>query len=172
ASPQAAFQPLRLHPTGIARNETSPASRLKTLGYLDAVLGAREAAAAGFDEALFRNTRGALACAGTGNVFCLFGDRLATPPLRDGVLPGIVRAEILRLAPACGLRAEEVSLTSAAVSDADAVFLTNSLRLLAPVQAVGKTDFASATHPAVIRLTAALRAEVARSCGVSEDRVA
>ena len=36
----AAFAPLRLWPTPIARNDTSPAARLKTLGYLDAVLAA------------------------------------------------------------------------------------------------------------------------------------
>ncbi|MEE7438856.1 hypothetical protein MOR12E_06120 [Methylobacterium oryzae] len=52
---------------------------MKTLGYLDAVLAAREAAAAGFDEALFRNTRGRVACAGTGNLFALFGANLVTP---------------------------------------------------------------------------------------------
>uniref|UniRef100_UPI0005B297F9 aminotransferase class IV n=1 Tax=Methylobacterium sp. B34 TaxID=95563 RepID=UPI0005B297F9 len=34
----ASFAPLRLWPTAIARNDTSPTARLKTLGYLDAVL--------------------------------------------------------------------------------------------------------------------------------------
>src|SRR5438094_518816 len=83
------------------RNAPSLAARLKTLGYLDAVLAAREAAAAGFDEALFCNTRGHVACAGTGNLFALFGQSLVTPPLTDGVLAGIVRAEILGLAAGC-----------------------------------------------------------------------
>jgi branched-chain amino acid aminotransferase len=159
-----AFAPLRLWPTAIARNDTSPAARLKTLGYLDAVLAAREAAAAGFDEALFRNTRGHVACAGTGNLFALFGERLVTPPLEDGVLAGIVRAEVLRLAGGCGLGAEERSLSLPDLRGAEAVFLTNSLRLLAPV--------ASAGHPAVARLAAALKIAVARSCGVTEEEVA
>ena len=47
------FAPLRLTFTSIARNDTSPTARLKTLGYLDAVLAARDAQAQGFDEALF-----------------------------------------------------------------------------------------------------------------------
>jgi branched-chain amino acid aminotransferase len=168
----AAFAPLRLWPTPIARNDTAPAARLKTLGYLDAVLAAREAAAAGFDEALFRNTRGRVACAGTGNLFALFGETLVTPPLTDGVLPGIVRAEILGRAAACGLRAEERSLSLADVVGAEAVVLTNSLRLLAPVTAIGDAAFDSAGHPAVDRLKAALRAAVARSCQVAEEIVA
>ncbi|AYO81918.1 aminotransferase class IV [Methylobacterium brachiatum] len=167
----AAFAPLRLWPTGIARNDTSPAARLKTLGYLDAVLAAGEAAASGFDESLFCNTRGRVACAGTGNVFALFGDRLVTPPLADGVLAGIVRAEVLGLAGACGLRAEEESLSLPELLGAEAVFVTNSLRLLAPVTAIGATAFASPDHPAVARLSAALRSAIARACGVAEDRV-
>ncbi|MCJ2094320.1 aminotransferase class IV [Methylobacterium sp. J-072] len=167
----AAFAPLGLWPTGIARNDTSPAARLKTLGYLDAVLAAGEAAASGFDESLFCNTRGRVACAGTGNVFALFGDRLVTPPLADGVLAGIMRAEVLGLAGACGLRAEEASLPLPDWLGAEAVFVTNSLRLLAPVTAIGATAFASLEHPAVARLKAALRTAVARACGVTEDQV-
>ena len=169
----ASFARLRLWPTAIARNDTSPASRLKTLGYGDAVLAAREAAAAGFDEALFCNTKARVACAGTGNLFALFGTTLVTPPLADGVLAGIVRAEIFSgLAAGCGLRAEERSLSLPAFLGADAVFLTNSLRLLAPVTAIGDTTFPGAGHEAVASLMAALRARVARSCGVAEDRVA
>ncbi len=169
----AAFAPLRLWPTAIARNDTSPASRLKTLGYGDAVLAAREAAAAGFDEALFCNTRGRVTCAGTGNLFALFGATLVTPPLADGVLPGIMRAEIFcGLAAGCGLQAEERSLSLSEFLDSDAVFLTNSLRLLSPVTAIGDKAFPGAGHPAVAGLMAALRARVARSCGVAEDRVA
>jgi branched-chain amino acid aminotransferase len=167
-----AFAPLRLWPTSIARNDTSPAARLKTLGYLDAVLAARDAAAAGFDEALFRNTRGFVACAGTGNLFALIGGTLVTPPPADGVLAGIMRAEVLGAAAESGLRAEERSLGLPELRGAEAVFLTNSLRLLAPVTAIGDTALDSAGHPAVARLMAAIRTRVAHACGVAEDRVA
>lgn len=164
ATPSAAaiaFAPLSLWVTDIARNETSPVSRLKTPGYLDAVLAARDAAAAGFDEVLFRNTRGQVACAGTGNLFGILGDRLVTPPLADGVLAGIVRAEVLGLAGAAGLRPEARSLALPELLAADAVFLTNSLRLIAPVRAIGGTTLASAEHPGLARLGAALAERVA-----------
>lgn len=175
AAPSAAalaFAPLSLWVTEIARNETSPVSRLKTPGYLDAVLAAREAAAAGCDEALFRNTRGRVACAGTGNLFGILGDRLVTPPLSDGVLPGIVRAEVLALAGAAGLRPEERSLALPELLTADAVFLTNSLRLIAPVRAIGETPFGSVEHPALARLVAALAERVAASCAGLDGRAA
>jgi branched-chain amino acid aminotransferase len=155
--PALAFAPLRLHPTAIRRNETSPASNLKALGYLDAVLAAAEAQAAGFDEALFLNTRGNLACAGTGNLFAVIDGAILTPPLADGVLPGILRAEIFLRAPRLGLTVAERSLGLDAVLGAQAVFLTNSLRGLAPVTAIGATVFASPAHPAVAALVADLR---------------
>lgn len=168
-----AFAPLRLRPTGIARNDTSPAARLKTLGYLDAVIAAGEAARDGFDEALFCNTKGLVACAGTGNVFCVVdAPILVTPPLSDGVLAGIIRAQLLTLAPACGLAVEERSLTLDDLRAARAVFVTNSLRLLAPVTALGETTYDSTGHPAFVLLREALRMAVAQSCGVAPDEVA
>ena len=180
SGPGIAFAPLRLRPTAIARNETSPLARLKALGYGDAILAARDAQAAGFDEALFCNTRRALACAGTGNLFALFGDRLVTPPLSDGVLAGIVRAVVIaEIAPACGLACEERSTTLDELRRADAVFVTNSLRLIAPVSAIGDaaigglggTGYAT-EHPALMRLVAALRDRVAAECGVPTGAVA
>ena len=173
-----AFAPLRLLPTAIARNDTSPAARLKTLGYLDAVLAAGEAARQGFDEALFLNTKGHVACAGTGNVFCVLpssdrgGVTLVTPPLSDGVLAGIVRAQVRALAPACELPVEERSLSPDDLLAAQAVFVTNSLRLLAPVGAIGGMVFDSAGHPAFAQLRTALCAAVAESCGVAAEEVA
>ncbi|MCJ2046129.1 aminotransferase class IV [Methylobacterium sp. J-078] len=155
--PALAFAPLTLDPTEIRRNETSPAAGLKTLGYLDAVLAAGAARAAGFDEALFRNTRGAVACAGTGNLFAVIDATLVTPPLSDGVLPGILRAEILDRARRLGLAVAERSFDLDALLAAEAAFVTNSLRGLAPVTAIGKTAFASPAHPAVTALVADLR---------------
>ena len=165
AKPGLAFSALRLHVGAIARNETSPASRLKSLGYLDAVLAARAAQAAGFDEALFLNTRGRVACAGTGNLFAVLGETVATPPAEEGVLPGIVRAEVLRRAPGLGFRVEERPLALAELEGADAVFVTNSLRVMSPVTAIGERRLGSDGHPAVARLRTAL----AGACGLDSD---
>lgn len=154
--PALPFATLTLHETNIRRNDTSPAARWKTLGYLDAVLAAGEARAAGFDEALFRNTRGRIACAGTGNLFAVIGPRLVTPSLSEGVLAGIVRAELLALAPTLGFVVEERPLERDEGLAAEAVFLTNSLRGIAPVRAIGARTFAE-SHPTVTALVAALR---------------
>ncbi|GGD87013.1 4-amino-4-deoxychorismate lyase [Aureimonas endophytica] len=165
-APLVAFAPIRLRQTAIRRNETSPLSRLKTLNYLDAVLAAGEARREGFDEALFLNSRGRVACAGTGNLFALTAGRLTTPPLADGVLPGILRAVLLDLAPRLGLAVAEASLAPAELFGAEAVFMTNSLRLLAPVAAIDAREFPSSrVHPDLRRLAEALADAVAEDCG-------
>lgn len=167
--PGTAFAEISLGWSAIRRNETSPASRHKTLGYLDAVLAAEAAAGQGHDEAAFLNTAGRVACAGTGNLFAVFGHEVVTPPLGEGVLAGIMRARVLALAPGLGLVPAERPITPEALAGADAAFLTNSLRLIAPVRRIGERDYASAGHPAVRDLRAALSREIAEACGLAVE---
>jgi branched-chain amino acid aminotransferase len=159
------FASLKLATTKIRRNETSPSSRIKTLAYLDAILANREAQEAGADEALFENGAGHVVCAATGNLFAVFGSKLVTPPLEDGVLAGTVRAVIFECAKACGLYATEESLPLAEWLKADAIFVTNSLRLLAPCSALDGQGFASVEHPSVLKFQDALRSAVEAGCG-------
>lgn len=122
------FSPAKLVTSTIRRNETSPASRLKTLSYIDNILAAREAAAAGCDDALFLNTKGEVAATTIANIFILRNGRLLTPPERAGILPGIARKKLLAASGA-----DEREIAPAEMLDAEAVFLTNSLRLIRPV---------------------------------------
>jgi branched-chain amino acid aminotransferase/4-amino-4-deoxychorismate lyase len=112
----------------VRRNAGSPASRLKTLSYLDNVLARREAQAAGADEALLLNTDGHLACAAAANLFWIAGDCLHTPALACGVLDGIMRGRVLATVPV-----REVAARPEALEPAQAAFLTNSLIGLRPV---------------------------------------
>ena len=61
---------------GTRRNERSPLSRTKALGYLDAILALREANERGADEALLLNTRDRLACATAANLWAVRDGRL------------------------------------------------------------------------------------------------
>jgi branched-chain amino acid aminotransferase/4-amino-4-deoxychorismate lyase len=115
------------------RNEGSPASRVKSLAYLDNVLARREARATGADEAVMLNNRGEVACAAVANLFWFEGARLVTPALDCGVLDGIVRGEVLRCAAGLGLEAAEVRRGPEALTGARGLFLTNSLIGVRPV---------------------------------------
>jgi branched-chain amino acid aminotransferase len=129
------FAPAMLSTSSIRRNETSPTSRLKTISYIDNIVAARESSSIHCDDALFLNHRGHVASTTIANIFVLRDGWLATPPTSDGVLAGIARKKLLGLP-----RAEERPLTPAELLDADAVFLTNSLRLIRPVHSLdGRT---------------------------------
>ena len=154
------FSPVSLQVAAIRRNETSPTSRHKTLGYLDAVMASAAAARDGFDDALFLNTKGQVACASVGNIMAIIGDRLVTPPLVDGVLPGIARATLLRLATGVELEPLERSMTLDDLMGADAIFVTNSLKLMARVTRIG--DAVVGRDPSGLDLIAALKSE----CGL------
>ena len=113
----------------IRRNEWAPSSRLKTLSYIDNVSAAREVVGRA-DDALMLNTAGHVACSTVGNVFLLFGSELVTPQDDQGVLAGITKQKIKDLARFKVIKAI-VKLED--LHSADAVFLTNSLRLVTPV---------------------------------------
>lgn len=81
--------------TRVRRNEHSPASRIKSLSYLDNVLARLEAESAGADDALLLNTRDRLAEATTANVVAVRDGVAATPPVSEGCLPGIARRALM-----------------------------------------------------------------------------
>jgi branched-chain amino acid aminotransferase/4-amino-4-deoxychorismate lyase len=156
ASPLAAPPgPARLALSPIRRNDTSPASRLKALSYLDNVLARRAARAAGADEAVLLNTRGEVACAAAANLFWIAEGRLFTPALECGVLDGIMRARVLVAAAALGVEAAEVRAGPVALAGAEAVFLTNSLTGVRQVAALEARAFQP--HPLAEALSSRCR---------------
>jgi branched-chain amino acid aminotransferase len=122
---------------GIRRNEGSPLAQMKSLAYLDNVLAAREAASRGAEEAIQLNNAGRVAGAARANLFAVIAGRLVTPPLGDGVLPGIARRVVLERAAALRILAEEASLLPADLAGAGEIFLTNSLF---EIRSVGRLD--------------------------------
>jgi branched-chain amino acid aminotransferase len=120
-------QPVSLITSGIRRNETSPASRLKLLSYADNILAAREAMKLGAGDAMMLNKCGHIACTTVANIVLVKDGTLFTPPSDDGALPGIIRKHI---------GAQPKTLLPSEVFEADGVFLTNSLRLVRPVTCI------------------------------------
>lgn len=121
-------QPLKLWVSPHRRNEFSPLSSTKSLSYTENVLGKMQAIANGADDVLFLNTKGFVACTSCANFFIEKNNRLITPPLSDGVLPGITRARIL----ASGRICEERSITLEECYQAEAIFVTNALMGIKP----------------------------------------
>ncbi|UYH51363.1 aminotransferase class IV [Candidatus Kirkpatrickella diaphorinae] len=108
------------------KDHLSPLAVIKHTNYLPAILARCEAAEQGFDDALFLNSEGYVAEASAANIIALFGDRLVTPPVQDGALPGISRGRLLEK-NLCS----EKSLTADDLAVADAIWLSSSLGLVA-----------------------------------------
>lgn len=84
----------RLALAGTRLDSADPWLRLKTTrrAQFDA---ARAALPEGIDEALFLNERGEVCEGGITSIFFDRGEGLCTPPLSCGLLPGVLRAELL-----------------------------------------------------------------------------
>lgn len=119
--------------SSVRRNEGSPLSRIKALNYLDNILALKQAKEAGFDDALLTNNAGKVCCSSAANIFILQGNNLTTPPVQDGVLPGITRKRFMKAAIDQGFEVSTHSITVETVKQADGIFLTNSLIGVRPV---------------------------------------
>lgn len=104
------------------RNEHSPLSRIKSLNYGDNILARREALSRGAADALMLNGQEHVVCATVGNLFARIAGQWVTPPVSDGILPGIARGKIM----SC-MDVEQGFLSEADLSAVDAAFISNSL---------------------------------------------
>ena len=116
------------------RNERSPLVYVKSLNYLENILGRRETTAKGWNEGLFLNTKGFLVEGTVSNVFLVTKYKeLITPDIFSGLLPGIMRAKVLETASAAGYRCIERSVLPEELFTAKECFLTNSLMIVMPL---------------------------------------
>jgi branched-chain amino acid aminotransferase len=147
-------------------NETDPRTYHKTTNYLANLLALQDARRGRAAEALRFNTKNRLAEGAVSNVFVVTGGRLRTPPVEDGLLPGITRAAVLEVAEDLGLPAAQESLTVHDLLDADEVFLTNSIMEVMPVAHVEARPIGTGKPgPVTQRLAEGYRALVARETG-------
>ncbi len=118
----------------IKRNQSSPHVFIKSLNYLENILGRREAHDKGYDEAVFLNNLNFVAEGSISNIFTVKDFVLYTPSLETGILNGITRAVVIEIASDFGIKCCERFLKKEDVLTADEVFLTNSLMEIIPVR--------------------------------------
>lgn len=131
-----------------------PLHTLKSLNYLPNIQAKRMALAAGFDEAVFIDPREHVLEGATTNVFSVKDGVVSTPHLRSGILPGVMRACVLRLPGPPAIRERNVTL--AELRRADEVFVTNALLGIMPVAQVDATAYDLRRCPITRSLMAAL----------------
>ena len=135
--PAAIGRPVR---AAVVRRRSDPGvtadPQVKSGNYRSNISGLAEARARGADECVFVDELGHVTEASTANLYAVFGGAVRTPPIGRGLLAGITRALLIRCAADAGMLVEEVPIAAASLQDADEIFLSGTVRDLAPVVAL------------------------------------
>lgn len=123
----------------IAQTITADQPRLamiKSTNYLSKMFARREANTAGAADALIKDARGRVLEGSASSLFAIRGGRLMTPPISDGILPGVTRSVVLGIADALDIPWREVHFTEKTLQHADELFITGSTSEVLPIAEV------------------------------------
>ncbi len=113
-----------------------PLCQINSTNYLRSLVAQRLAQEKGADEALLLNTSGNVAEGATTNLFFFNGDKIVTPSLNEGPLPGVTRRVVLELLQKNYLPCEERAVTLDEVLNAKEAFITNAIKEIVPLTRV------------------------------------
>ncbi len=131
---------------------------VKSLNYLNNILGKIEARQAGALEAIMLNDQGHVAECTADNVFIVHKGELFTPSASHGALKGVTRGAILDIAAELGLRVREAALTRYDIWCADECFLTGTGAEVIPVVKLDSREIGTGKPgPITARVLAAFR---------------
>lgn len=146
------------------RDSGAPLSGHKTLNYLENMRtrweaeehGVLDALVLDFDDRVLEGTR----C----NIFAVEGSRLISPPLSQGILPGVTRGVVIDLARRNGLEVEELSLGLERLLGADESFVTSTMMEVVPVVRIGEAVLPG-PGPVALSMARAYKEKVIEECG-------
>lgn len=125
--------------SSVTRNHPNALSpRIKSLNYLNNILGKLEAIDAGVPDAIMLNPEGHVSEATAANLFLVRKGVLHTPSLECGVLEGVTRNVILRLARELKIPTQERVIPRFDLYVADECFLTGTGAEVMPVTQIDK----------------------------------
>ena len=144
------IKPYRLCWSSILANASDPLSSIKSLSYLTHAFIKKEGLKLGFDDALQLTSEGFITESSSANFFMVKKNGLFTPPLSDGVLPGITRQRIIEYCELSGVTCIEKRIHKNEIREAEDVFLCNALMGIINVSTIEKVSFP--TSPLTKRL--------------------
>lgn len=123
---------VRRNPVDTASNE------VKSLNYLNSVLGKIEANIAGLDEAICLDKNGYVSEGVGENLFIVKNGVLITPPSSAGLLLGVTRDVIMKLAGKLGYTVIEKNITPTDLFTADEAFFTGTAVEITPIVEINR----------------------------------
>lgn len=135
---------------------------VKTMNYLNNIMAKIEATDAGVAEAIMLNDKGQIAeCTGD-NIFTVKDGTVITPPTEAGILIGITRGVVIKLAAECSVPLREQTIMPADLYAADECFLTGTAAEVIPVTKVdGRPIGTGRPAPVTLKLSQAFRQYIA-----------
>lgn len=122
------------HTMRTPKNSVDP--RIKSGNYLNNVMAMNEAKKAGAFDAIMLNAKGEITEATTSNIWIVKNDEVITPPVRAGLLGGITRKSLLKIAKDNGFKISERNFDEEFLKSAQECFLTSTTKLLVPITKV------------------------------------
>ncbi len=123
------------------RNPESLLVGIKSNNYLENILSFRKAKENGFDEVIFLNVYEKISEGSLSNIFFVKNNTIYTPDLACGILPGILRENVINIIKCLGLKLEIGQYEKKELYDADEIFITNSLMEIMPVSQLENNKF-------------------------------
>jgi branched-chain amino acid aminotransferase len=119
-----------------ARYAASEFTSAKMLSWAANLRWAERAQEQGFDEVILLNETGHVSECTSANVFAAFGNRVVTPPISEGCLPGVTRDVLVHGIHLPEVEVIERPLTVEELYEADGVFITSTTRGLLRVREI------------------------------------
>lgn len=116
---------------------------IKSCNFLNNIFAKLEVKDLGVYEGLMLNHEGWLTEGTVNNVFFVKKGTLFTPALDCGLLDGVTRSFVIKLAGEAGIDVVEGFFGDAFLMEAEELFLTNSVSLIVPVNKIGGKKFAA-----------------------------
>lgn len=135
---------IRVALVGVRRNHPDALNpQIKSNNLLNNAMAMQEALRVGADEALMRNHDGFVVECSQCNFFIVKDGIVKTPPLGDGLLPGITREFVIKLAGDLGIAVEETAILPVEAQGADEAFVTGTTREITPVTKIDDANIAN-----------------------------
>jgi len=115
-----------------------PATAKACGDYLNSALAVMEAKQNGFDETIMLNELHMVAEGSGENLFMVKDGRILTPPLNAGILPGITRDSVMKIAEDMGKDVVEQNIARSELYLADELFFTGTAAEVTPIREVDR----------------------------------
>lgn len=131
---------IRVHTSSWHRASSGsvPATAKVCGDYLNSSLAIMEAKMNGFDETIMLNELHMVAEGSGENIFMVKDGKLYTPPANAGILPGITRESLMKVASDMGYKVEERNFARSELYIADELFFTGTAAEVTPIREVDR----------------------------------